>query len=188
MACFQINCMGQVLVVQELLRRRLLQPGALVANLTSLVRHALCTSLFQQLDVPGAPRGPVNLPRAGPLATLPRPGVSRLLMQSASPSPQQLSTKASMEPGCGQIRLATVDARLRMRLDAVCRWRLSPRTRAAPTTRIAAARSRPTWRPRACRSTSQTRGSRPRFCTRAGVPRPTGALKTQPAGSSLLVV
>jgi hypothetical protein len=37
--CYRINAMGQVFVVQQLLKQNLLQSGALIANLTSLVRR-----------------------------------------------------------------------------------------------------------------------------------------------------
>lgn len=37
MECFNVNCVGQVLVVQTLLKNKLLPPGSLIANITSLV-------------------------------------------------------------------------------------------------------------------------------------------------------
>lgn len=44
--CYRVNAMGPIFTVQAFLRHNLLQPGSLVANLTSLVRCFSCKAFL----------------------------------------------------------------------------------------------------------------------------------------------
>lgn len=42
LSSYKINCMGPLFTVQALLKQKLFRPGALIANVTSLVCPSLC--------------------------------------------------------------------------------------------------------------------------------------------------
>lgn len=44
---YRVNCMGPLFTVQALLKQKLLHSGALIANVTSLVRCRLCSCALQ---------------------------------------------------------------------------------------------------------------------------------------------
>lgn len=52
---YRVNCMGPLFTVQALLKQKLLQPGALIANVTSLV----CPSHLHRLQQPDGSNPPV---------------------------------------------------------------------------------------------------------------------------------